>query len=356
MTPSPLSAKHQENQTSLPLTVLVPNYNGARFVERTLQSLVNQSTSDFEVQVWDDGSSDNSADIAVSFVQSRSNWQLFKKDNVGIGANWNRAIVNVKTPLFTLLHCDDEYDSGYVAEMVALMQRFPDAGIGHCAAVAIDEHSAPIYSALEAYKLASFFPEAEFSTAAQQAFSHLQTGNFINCPSVIYRTAVVRQLGVFDIRLQHCLDWEYWFRLTLADIPIVATRQALFRYRRHENNASRANARLLRRYREEVDLLMQVHEQGVARGWCGQGEVNLTAVRQGAIMDLCEDLKNRDSSAATAKLNFVQHQAGVSLLMRLAMRGLILFGRVGGKLGLAAVTTYVTILGWMVSARQRYAN
>ena len=92
------------------LSVIVPCYNGEKFIGRCLESLVNQTLQDLEIIVINDGSTDNSQDIIDSYANKYHNIKAYKIPNSGIADARNFGVSKVETPYFGFLDCDDYTD------------------------------------------------------------------------------------------------------------------------------------------------------------------------------------------------------------------------------------------------------
>lgn len=92
------------------LSVIVPCYNGEKFIGRCLESLVNQTLQDIEIIVINDGSTDNSQDIIDSYANKYHNIKAYKIPNSGIADARNFGVSKVETPYFGFLDCDDYTD------------------------------------------------------------------------------------------------------------------------------------------------------------------------------------------------------------------------------------------------------
>ncbi|HCD36897.1 glycosyltransferase [Chlorobium phaeovibrioides] len=88
------------------VTVTIPMYNNARFIEETIASVLNQSFTDFELLIYDDNSTDGSFELAASFADSRIRL-IRNSENLGPEGNWNKAISSVRGR-FVKLVCGDD--------------------------------------------------------------------------------------------------------------------------------------------------------------------------------------------------------------------------------------------------------
>jgi glycosyltransferase involved in cell wall biosynthesis len=330
------------------ITVLIPTFNGGEYLHFALDSLRRQTFNNFCVYIVDDGSADDTIEIAKQYIDQFNDFRIFEEKNIGIGGNWNRAVACVTTKYHTILHFDDEYHPQYLGKMKLLLDNYPNAAMGHCPAQTITKNSAKHMSLLEHYKLNHFFPAETFCLAPSIEFNRLLSGNFINCPSVMYRTAASRKVGRFNEVFSHVLDWDYWFRVLASGYQICGTKEILFYYRRHDENASVYNSRSLRRYSEEVELLTKVVEDGISRGWLNDG-YTFSPVLQGGIMDISEDLVSGRKRLAEEKRCAISVLIGdQSLKTAFMLKILKLFvgmGRIGGYAIKTTVFLAITILG-----------
>jgi glycosyltransferase involved in cell wall biosynthesis len=97
------------------ISVVIPVYNGAKFLNQSLTSLALQSKSDFEAIIIDDGSTDSSAMIASSFAKKDSRFCLIQlESNVGLPTAFNAGITNASSRFLTQLSADDLFGSDYL--------------------------------------------------------------------------------------------------------------------------------------------------------------------------------------------------------------------------------------------------
>src|SRR5690554_6430606 len=88
------------------ITALMTTYNSATHVSETIDSILNQSSTDFEFLIIDDGSEDNTVSVIKSYKDSRI--RLIEcLDNQGVGARLSQALSEVKTPYIAKVDSDD---------------------------------------------------------------------------------------------------------------------------------------------------------------------------------------------------------------------------------------------------------
>lgn len=119
---------------SLRFSVIVPLYNKAPYVQKALESICAQTYRDFECIVVDDGSTDNSADIAQSVISSLSETdhsiiRILRQPNSGVAAARNNGVKASNGEYLCFLDADDWWEPTFLEEMDKLIKEYPDAGI-----------------------------------------------------------------------------------------------------------------------------------------------------------------------------------------------------------------------------------
>lgn len=105
------------------VSVIVPLYNKAPYVCRTLESVAAQTYTDFEVVVVDDGSNDGGADVVAGLGHS---WvRVIRQENAGPGAARNRGLMEARGEYVAFLDADDEWLPGFLERGVALLDSSP---------------------------------------------------------------------------------------------------------------------------------------------------------------------------------------------------------------------------------------
>jgi glycosyltransferase involved in cell wall biosynthesis len=108
-------------------SVIIPLYNKKAEVAATLRSALEQSLRPLEVIVVDDGSTDGSADIVAAFRSPLV--RLIRQPNAGVSAARNRAIAEARGEYVALLDADDRWRTGFLAEITAMIERWPGCGL-----------------------------------------------------------------------------------------------------------------------------------------------------------------------------------------------------------------------------------
>lgn len=109
------------------ISVVIPLYNRARHIQRAISSVLVQTYRDFEIIVVDDGSTDGGGDIVRQITEPRL--RLITQANAGVSAARNRGIQESSCELIAFLDADDEWMPNHLGALMALRNKYPEAGI-----------------------------------------------------------------------------------------------------------------------------------------------------------------------------------------------------------------------------------
>lgn len=110
-------------------SIIIPLYNKASYVAKAIQSVLTQSFTDYELVIVDDGSEDDSAEIAAKAIDGRPNCRLIKQKNMGVSMARNNGVAVSQGDYLCFLDADDWWEPTFLEEMERLIKEFPDAGI-----------------------------------------------------------------------------------------------------------------------------------------------------------------------------------------------------------------------------------
>lgn len=108
-------------------SVIIPLYNKAPYVRKTVESVIEQTYKEWELVVVDDGSIDGSGDIVKAIHDNRI--RLVRQDNAGVSASRNRGVAESTAPYICFLDADDWWEPTFLEEMARVIERHPNAGI-----------------------------------------------------------------------------------------------------------------------------------------------------------------------------------------------------------------------------------
>ena len=113
------------------ISIVIPLYNKEKQIQNTLISVFNQTFQEFEIIIVNDGSTDNSVEIAKQFNDPRI--RLIEQKNQGVSAARNTGIKEAKYDYIALLDADDEWKPTYLETQLDLINSFPECSVYACA-------------------------------------------------------------------------------------------------------------------------------------------------------------------------------------------------------------------------------
>jgi alpha-1,3-rhamnosyltransferase len=223
---------------TLPLvSVAIPAYNHASFIEACLASVYEQTYPEIELVVVDDGSTDGTYEVAEHFLALHGRRfrriELLRQANRGVCAASNAAIEASRGEWVHLLGSDDLIHPRKVARIQQAINEWgcPDLALVHADIDMIDASGNP----LEGNRLHKSRPAPGIDRDAWRwLFWNRQ---YVFNPTVALRREAVVAIGGFDSRLP-LEDLDCWLRLALH-YPIARVPEVLASYRKHTGNASR---------------------------------------------------------------------------------------------------------------------
>lgn len=110
-------------------SVIIPLYNKAPYVVKAIQSVLSQTFTDFELVIVNDGSRDDSAEVALRAIEGQKNCCFINQENAGVSVARNNGVTASQGDYLCFLDADDWWDTQFLEEMSGLIDAFPDAGI-----------------------------------------------------------------------------------------------------------------------------------------------------------------------------------------------------------------------------------
>lgn len=213
-------AKMAKNSESLPLvTVIIPNWNGAAFLPTCLDALKQQTFRDFQVLVVDNASTDGSVELVRVRYPGVKVIRLSK--NVFFSGAVNEGIRQSRSPLLALLNNDTEAEPQWLGELVAALERNPQAGVAASKMLLFDRREV-LNSAGDFYGR-NGIPGNRGVWERDEGQYDSQTQAFGACAgAALYRRSMLEDIGLFDEDfVGYCEDVDLSFRAQLAGYQCV---------------------------------------------------------------------------------------------------------------------------------------
>ena len=217
------------------VSVIIPAYNQGHYLGEAVQSVLNQSYQDFELIIIDDGSTDNTRQVAKSFSDARIRYTY--QENSGLSAARNTGIRHATGSFVTFLDSDDLFLAEKLNLLVAALENKPSdlasaTSIGFVAgqAILIDANSRRL--------------DKMVGTKLPDDNLQLLLGNPLHVGSVLVRRSWLDKVGPFDESLRACEDWDMWLRLAKAGCRMGWVARPVSLYRIHGQQMTRQAKRM----------------------------------------------------------------------------------------------------------------
>lgn len=212
------------------VSVILPTYNRAKLLPRSIDSVLNQTYQNWELLVWDDGSIDNTSDVVKRFNDKRIRY--FYNENKGVAAARNQAISDAKGEYLAFLDSDDEWMSEKLSVQMAALQAHPEIDLVFSdfenVNLVLNKRGTNFVDYGKAFQLmtttdlgSDFF---EIKDGFLQSLAH---GNYIATDTVVVKRSLVDRYGGFNESLRNSEDFELWWRLGLNKVRVAYHNQVL---------------------------------------------------------------------------------------------------------------------------------
>ena len=241
------------------VSVIVPCYNHEKYVEQTIDSIVNQTYKNIELIVIDDGSKDSSPEI-LEKLSKKYNFYFERQENMGLPATLNKMIKMAQGKYISLIASDDvktldkieilvkEFES--LSDQYAVV--FGDAGfidtIGERRYLMINNEQIDTF-------INKYFVQRNDLNSIEDlgTYSTLLVGNYLPAMTTLIRTEVLVSVNLFDENIT-IEDWSMWLKLA-RKYKFKFVNKIVGYYRTHETNTSIT-------MREELNLdMLKVYDR-----------------------------------------------------------------------------------------------
>lgn len=209
------------------ISVLLPAYNAEKYLAESVQSILTQTYTDFELLLLDDGSTDRTPTIAADLAKTDPRIRVITNPrNLGLSRTLNLGIAQSKADLIARMDADDISLPTRFAKQVEYLQTHHHIGVvgGNREFITADGNST-----LQPTKCK---PNPQLADLLRE--------NKLAHPTVMFRKSLVQQVGGYDTLFHHSQDYELWCRLAkitnLANLP-----DCLVKYRLHAESMGEKN-------------------------------------------------------------------------------------------------------------------
>ena len=234
------------------LSVLIPTYNGEKYINFTLDSILANETAGIEIIVVDDESKDRTIEIVNSY-RERLNIRIIPHVRTG---NWvkntNLALSHATTSYACLLHQDDYWLPARLNKIKALIATNPKS--------VLYLHDAT-YVGAQNQKLGKWscpFPANLAQISSRELIERLIIQDFIAICSPVFRCDAARAVGGLDETLWYTADWDFWLKIALMG-SVSYMPYTLSAFRVHNESQTIQRSTSTNGFRSQLDTVLTRH-------------------------------------------------------------------------------------------------
>jgi glycosyltransferase involved in cell wall biosynthesis len=220
------------------VSVIIPNYNHARFLPKRIESVLQQTFQDFELILLDDCSTDDSRSIIYRYaVDPRVRIELNQVNSGSPFKQWNKGVALARGEYVWIAESDDYADERFLEKLTARLDAEPSAAFAYCRSwrVSLEDRSDGFVDTWTVSdQQRRRWTENYCADGAAECRNYLVRLNTVpNASAVVFRRAVYQRIGGADESLLLCGDWKLWAAMALTG-KIVYLAEPLNYFRCHD--------------------------------------------------------------------------------------------------------------------------
>jgi GT2 family glycosyltransferase len=203
------------------VTVIIPTFNRARYLAEAVQSVLDQTFSDYELIVVDDGSTDGTSAVLAGFEDPRL--RVLSQENRGISAAMNAGLRAARGEYIARLDSDDVWFSDLLTRETSILDSHPDIGV--------------VYSKAQAMSANGRSREHYLGLPLRYPYDTLLSLLWGDCTcniTTLARRSCFAAAGPYDETFRTHEDWDMWLRVARS-CHFTFLNSTLGRFREHDN-------------------------------------------------------------------------------------------------------------------------
>ena len=219
------------------ISIITPIYNGQAFLKETIETVLNQSYSNWELLLIDDGSTDNSKAICETYCKKDNRIKYHYKPNGGQASARNLGINKAKGEWIALLDADDLWHPTKLEKQIKTTELYPEVTLCFTNTLAFEKNIDNILYTNDKY---------EYGLLSKEFFKNLYIGSYISNSSLLIKKEIIKDIGGFDENdeLRGVEDWDLLLRLAMQKKRVFGLNQRLLYYRIHNGGIHLQNSRM----------------------------------------------------------------------------------------------------------------
>jgi glycosyltransferase involved in cell wall biosynthesis len=237
------------------VSVIIPTYNRSLYLQKVIESILNQKYKDYEMVIVDNASTDGTENMVNSFDDKRIRY-FRNVANVGMTNNYNLALGYSTGEYICVFSDDDIMHENNLQQKVKVLDNYSNVSLVHSNVRVIDgggNVNSSIHWAVHYYE---DWWKVHYKNNMFNGLDYLKIlinhWNVICMPSVMLRRLTVEKMGKFDSNIYYTLDWDMWLRSCLYG-DVYYLRDPLVDYRVHQSNTIREITN--KKFEEELTII-----------------------------------------------------------------------------------------------------
>ena len=230
------------------VSVLIPTYNYAHFLDETIESVLQQTFTDFEIIICDNNSVDSTDEVVSKYLTDKRIRYYKNATNIGLAGNWNKCLELANGTYIKYLCADDRFHPELLAKFVAVMDAYPTVALVTC-------YRKGFGSISNLFQL----PVKNFHTGKDIIKLTLNTYGWLGEPSAVMFRGENKNIAAFSNKYKWLTDWEMWLHhLNAGDCFIIPEPLAFVRL--HAAQITKKVVKSYVNYFEEYELCKNIKE------------------------------------------------------------------------------------------------
>jgi glycosyltransferase involved in cell wall biosynthesis len=238
--------KNEINIKNPLVSVVLPTYNRAGLIQEAIASVLEQSYSEFELLIWDDGSTDDTRNVVRSYADDRIKY--FCEEHRGQSYALNQAMKRASGTYIAFLDDDDVWHKEKLSVQIHIMEKCPEIDVLFSDFSNVDDAGIDRVSSfsfhrevLEKFGRKEVMPGVNLITSG--FLEELVVNFIIGRPSVVIRRRVCDVAGGFNEDLKSSVDLDYWWRVGIEGARFAYMDRILFVRRKVASSLSNSGER-----------------------------------------------------------------------------------------------------------------
>ena len=190
------------------VSVIIPNYNHAAFLDKRITSVLNQTYKNFELIVLDDCSTDKSREVIESY-KNRPEITHIEYNKINSGSTfkqWNKGIALASSKYIWIAESDDYAEPGFLEEMMQAFEQEEQVVLAHCQLICLRDNIIEWRSSTD--QLSKFSDGKEFICEKLLGYNGIE-----NASGVVFRKDAFLNAGQEYLNMRFCGDWYVWSQI-----------------------------------------------------------------------------------------------------------------------------------------------